>query len=210
MLLQPVMGMQRAPAAERNAEPIRAVLERVLPAEGLVLEIASGTGQHAVHMARAFPRLMWQPSDVDELALESIGAWREEAGLANLLAPVRLDVMEEVWPVEGADAVVCINMIHIAPWECALALFRGAGRILPMGGLLYLYGPYRFHGSVTAESNAAFDASLRARDAAWGVRDLDHIEPAVAANGLVLEETVAMPANNHSLVFRRRATGSAR
>jgi SAM-dependent methyltransferase len=208
VLLQTAMGKQRAPAAERNAEPIRAVLERVLPAQGLVLEIASGTGQHAVTMARAFPHLSWQPSDADELALESIGAWREEAGLAKLLAPVRLDVMEEAWPVVAADAVVCINMIHIASWECALGLFRGAGRVLPTGGLLYLYGPYRFHGRFTAESNAEFDASLRARDAAWGVRDLDDIEPAAAASGLVLEETVAMPANNHSLVFRRRAASS--
>jgi SAM-dependent methyltransferase len=203
------MGKQRAPAAERNAEPIRAVLERVLPASGLVLEIASGTGQHAVTMARAFPHLRWQPSDPDPLARESIAAWRDEAGPANLLAPVRLDVMDEVWPVAAADAVVCINMIHIAPWECALGLFRGAGRVLPVGGVLYLYGPYRFHGAFTAESNAAFDASLRARDPAWGVRDLDDIEPALAAHGLVLEETVAMPANNHSLVFRRRGSRPA-
>ena len=193
---------QVAPAAERNAEPIRAVLARVLPAGGLVLEIASGTGQHAAHMARAFPAVTWQPSDPDPVARESIAAWRQEAGLDNLLPPVELDVTREPWPLVAADAVVCINMIHIAPWAAALALFRGAGRLLAGGGLLYLYGPYRFHGAFTAPSNAAFDASLRARDPAWGVRDLDDIEPAAAAAGFRLEETVAMPANNHSLVFR--------
>jgi SAM-dependent methyltransferase len=197
------MSKHVAPAAERNAEPIRAVLERVLPPRGLVLEVASGTGQHAAHMARAFPQLTWQPSDPDPTALDSIAAWRDETDLANLLQPVELDVTREPWPVAFAAAIVCVNMIHIAPWEAALALFRGAGRLLPDGGLLYLYGPYRFHGSFTAPSNAAFDASLRARDPAWGVRDLDDIAPAAAAAGLHLEETVAMPANNHSLLFRR-------
>ena len=197
------MSRQNAPAAERNADPIRAVLARVLPASGLVLEVASGTGQHAVHMARAFPHLRWQPSDPDPFALESIAAWRDAASLGNLLPPIELDVTREPWPVAAADAIVCINMIHIAPWEAARALFRGAGRLLPRGGLLYLYGPYRFGGSFTAPSNAAFDASLRARDPAWGVRDTDDIEPAAAAAGFTLEETVAMPANNHSLLFRR-------
>jgi SAM-dependent methyltransferase len=192
-----------APAAERNAEPIRAVLARVLPPRGLVLEVASGSGQHAIHMARAFPRVTWQPSDPDPNAQDSIAAWRDEAALPNLLPPIELDVTREPWPIAAADAMVCINMIHIAPWEAALALFRGAGRLLPDGGLLYLYGPYRFHGAFTAPSNAAFDASLRARDPAWGVRDLDDIEPAAAAAGFRLEETVAMPANNHSLLFRR-------
>jgi SAM-dependent methyltransferase len=197
------MSKERAPAAERNAEPIRAVLARVLPPHGLVLEVASGTGQHAVHMARAFPQLQWQPSDPDPLARESIAAWREEVGLANLLPPLALDAAGDPWPLAAADAVVCINMIHIAPWAAALGLLRGAARILPDGGLLYLYGPYRFGGRFTAPSNAAFDASLRARDPAWGVRDLEQeIAPAAAAAGLDLVEVVAMPANNHSLVFR--------
>lgn len=198
-----------APSAERNAGPIRAVLERVLPSSGLVLEVASGTGQHAVHMARAVPHLTWQPSDPDPLARRSIAAWREEAALPNLRAPIALDAAAEPWPIGEADAVVCINMIHIAPWQAALGLFRGAGRVLPDGGLLFLYGPYRFHGSFTAPSNAEFDASLRARDPAWGVRDLDDLEPAAAAAGLRLEETVPMPANNHSLVFRRRGSRPA-
>lgn len=203
------MSKERAPAAERNAEPIRAVLARALPPAGLVLEVASGTGQHAVHMARAFPQLTWQPSDPDPLARASIAAWREEAGLDNLLPALALDAAAEDWPIAAADAVVCINMIHIAPWATALGLLRGAARLLPAGGLLYLYGPYRFAGQFTAPSNAAFDASLRARDPAWGVRDLDEeIAPAAAAAGFELAELVAMPANNHSLLFRRRPQAS--
>ncbi len=201
---------QVAPAAERNAEPIREVLERVLPARGVVLEVASGTGQHAAHMARAFPQLGWQPSDPDAGALDSIEAWRAEAGLANLRPPIELDAAAGVWPIAAADAVVCINMIHIAPWQAVLGLLRGAGRILPEGGLLYLYGPYRFRGAFTAPSNAAFDASLRARDPAWGVRDLhDEIVPAAEQAGFELEEVVAMPANNHSIIFRRRGSRPA-
>ncbi len=189
-----------APAAERNADPILAVLERVLPA-GLVLEVASGTGQHAAHMARALPRVTWQPTDVEAHALASIAAWVEAAALPNLRPPVELDVDADPWPVAAADAVVCINLLHIAPWTAALSLFRGAAAILAPGGLLYTYGPYRFDG-VTAASNAAFDASLRANDAAWGVRDVSDLEAAAAGVGLRLDEVVAMPANNHSLVFR--------
>ena len=194
---------QRAPAAERNAEPIREVLARILPERAAVLEVASGTGQHAVHMARAFPSLTWQPSDPDPLARESIEAWREASGLHNLLPPLALAATDDIWPPGPWSAVVCINMIHIAPWEAALGLLRGAARALAAGSPLYLYGPYRFHGVFTAPSNAAFDASLRAQDPRWGVRDLDDIESAAGAVGLRLAETVAMPANNHSLVFRR-------
>ena len=191
-----------APATERNRGPIRDVLARVLPASGTVLEIASGSGEHAVAFAQAFPALTWQPSDPDPSALASIAAWREEAGLANLAPPIELDVMKP-WPVLAPSAIACINMVHISPWEASLALFANAGRILAPGALLYLYGPYRFSGAFTADSNAEFDRSLRARDPRWGVRDVDDLVATARAAQLELVETVAMPANNHSLIFRR-------
>lgn len=191
-----------APATERNREPIREVLARILPATGTVLELASGSGEHAVAFARAFPALTWQPSDPDPAALASIAAWRAEAALPNLAAPIPLDVCG-TWPPIDADAIVCINMVHISPWEASIALFAGA-RDVP---LLYLYGPYRFSGA-TAPSNEAFDQSLRARDPRWGVRDVDDLVALAAANGFALAETIAMPANNHSLVFR--SSGRAR
>lgn len=195
---------RRAPAAERNAEPIRAVLARVLPPRGLVLEIASGSGQHGVFMATAFPAITWQPTDADPDALASIRAWAEEAALPNLRPPLRLDAEDDpsTWPIGAADAVVCINMVHIAPWSAALGLLRGAAALLGPGAPLVTYGPYRIDGR-TAPSNEEFDASLRARDPAWGVRDVRDLEPAAAAVGLHLVEVVAMPANNHTLVFRR-------
>lgn len=190
------------PAAERNAEPILAVLRRVLPARGLVLEIASGSGYHAGVFARALPALTWQPTDRDPDGLASIAAWVEEAALPGLRPPLLLDVTAP-WPVEHADAVLCINMIHIAPWTSALALLEGAARVLPAGAPLVTYGPYRFDGVFTAPSNADFDASLRGRDPAWGVRDVADLRREAAARGLALEEEVAMPANNHTLIFRR-------
>ena len=191
-----------APSAERNREPIAQVLARVLPAEGLVLEIASGSGMHAVHLAARFPGLTWQPSDPDGDALASIAAWRDDANLANLQSPVCLDVEAEPWPVAAANAVICINMIHIAPWRAAQGLMAGAARLLSAGAPLYLYGPYRQHGVHTAPSNEAFDVSLRARDPSWGVRDLRDIEAEAARHGFALADVVAMPANNHSLIFR--------
>jgi SAM-dependent methyltransferase len=194
---------RRAPAAERNAGSIRAVLARVLPPAGLVLEVASGTGQHAAHMASALPGITWQPSDVDRDALASIAAWVAAAGLPNLRAPVALDVTAETWPIAAADAVVSINLLHIAPWAAALGLVGGAARVLGPGGVLCTYGPYRFDGRFTAPSNESFDASLRARDPDWGVRDARDVEAAAAAVGLALAEVIAMPANNHTLVFRR-------
>jgi SAM-dependent methyltransferase len=197
-----MLRKRQAPAAGRNAGPIREVLADLLPA-GLVLEVASGTGQHAAHMAAAFPHVTWQPSDADPVALTSIAAWVAESSLANLRAPIELDVEVEPWPLSSADAIVCINLLHIAPWSAALALFRGAARLLGPGGLLYTYGPYRFDGQFTSPSNAAFDASLRLQDAAWGVRDLRDLEAAARAAGLRLADTIRMPANNHSLVFRR-------
>lgn len=194
---------QHAPASARNREPIREVLARVLPAKGLVLELASGSGEHSLYFAQHFPQLAWQPTDINPDALASIRAWRAEANLANLRAPLLLDVTSDSWPVDHADAVICINMIHISPWRATLGLFEGAARILPPNGLLYLYGPYFFHGT-TAPSNAEFDRSLRARDPAWGVRDVRDLEAAAPSGQFALREIVAMPANNHSLIFRRR------
>ena len=196
---------QSSPSTLRNREPIREVLAKHLPPAGLVLEIASGTGEHAVHMASAFPALAWQPTDADPAARDSIAAWAAEVSLPNLLPALELDVTSVPWPVTAADAVVCINMVHIAPWEAAVALFAGATRILPSKGLLYLYGPYKFSGAFTAPSNEAFDRSLRDRDPRWGVRDIRELTAAATQGGFALEHVVAMPANNHSLVFRRRA-----
>jgi cyclopropane fatty-acyl-phospholipid synthase-like methyltransferase len=194
---------RHAPAAARNCEPIRAVLERELPASGTVLEIASGSGEHAIYFARAFPHLTWQPSDASEDAVASIAAWRTEAQLSNVCAPIALDVTA-TWPVARADAIVCINLVHISPWAAALALFDGAARLLPAGALLYLYGPYRFGGELAPASNVEFDRWLRERDPAWGVRDVDDLAAAATDVGFALTDTVAMPANNHSLIFRRR------
>ncbi len=259
-----------ADAAERNKGPILEVLKRVLPETGLVLEIGSGTGQHAAHFAPRLPGLVWQPTDPDPKMRASIDAWaqeapgeaarpgvspenknsgaartgkqqeagrtegptgnqqeagrtegptgnQQEADAPNLRPALDLDVTGAVWPVTGAEAIFSANMIHIAPWDCCLGLLAGAGRILTRGGdgrspdretttggLLILYGPFKIGGRHTAPSNESFDESLRARDASWGVRDLDDVTQAAEAHGLALQETVAMPANNLTVVFRRR------
>jgi len=190
-----------AASAERNRGPILEVLRRVLPPGGLVLEIASGTGQHVSHFARALPLLRWQPSDPDAESRESVRAWVE--GLGNVLAPVELNVLKRPWPVARADAVVCINMIHIAPWACAEALVSGAGELVGAGGVLFLYGPFRRFGRHTSLSNEAFDASLRGSDPDWGVRDLEAVVEIARAAGFGLEEVVEMPANNLSVVMRK-------
>lgn len=192
-----------APATERNREPIAAVLREVLPALGTLLEIASGTGEHAVYFAGRFPALRWQPTDPDPAALESIRAWRDEAGPENLLEPLRLDAAADEWPVDSADAVLCVNMVHISPWAATEGLMRGAGRVLAAGAPLLLYGPYRRAAAPTAPSNLAFDQSLRARNPEWGLRDLEAVEAEAAGRGLGLERVVEMPANNLTLVFRR-------
>jgi SAM-dependent methyltransferase len=192
-----------APAVARNKAAITEVLARHLPASGLVLEIASGSGEHALHFAAHFPGLRFQPTDPDAAALASIAAWRKEAQLANLLPPLMLDVMAATWPVQRADAVVCINMIHIAPWEATAALMRGAARILSPHGMLFLYGPFKQAGEHTAPSNAEFDASLRAQDARWGVRDLEAVACAASAAGFAAPVIESMPANNLSVIFRR-------
>ena len=191
----------QAPAAGRNREPIREVLARVLPASGVVLDVASGSGEHAVYFAQHFPALTWQPSDIDDRALASIATWLAEVALPNLCEPIRIDVTEPAWAIDHADALTCINMIHIAPWQATLGMFDGAARLgVP---LVYTYGPYRFSGEFTAPSNAEFDRSLRSRDPSWGVRDVDDLRVAARERGYMLDDVVAMPANNHSLIFRR-------
>lgn len=202
-------SMRVAPAAERNKAPILEVLRDVLPARGLVLEVASGSGQHAVFFARALPHLLWQPSDADEGALDSVRAYCEEAALGNLRSPVVLDASAPSWPLEHADALFCINMIHIAPWAACLGLLDGGARLLPDGAPLVLYGPFVIDGDFVAPSNVEFDRRLRGDNATWGVRELRDVERAAATRGFRLDRVVARPANNQVVVFRRdaRATG---
>lgn len=195
---------RHAPATLRNREAIAAVLADWLPATGTVLEIASGSGEHAVHFAVAFPALTWQPSDPDPDALTSIVAWSGEAAAANILLPLQLDAATPDWPVARAAAILCINMVHISPWEATLGLFAGAARLLSPGAPLILYGPYVEADVPTAESNRAFDASLRARNPAWGLRDTASVAAAAEQAGLGLAARRAMPANNLMLLFRRR------
>lgn len=193
-----------APAVQRNREAILAVLGGILPPAGLVLEIASGSGEHAVHFARALPHLTFQPSDPSPDAVASIAAWTRESGLHNILPPLVLDASAPDWPIEAADAILCINMIHIAPWAAAEGLFRQAGHLLEPGQPLYLYGPYRRADRPLEPSNAAFDESLRSRNPEWGLRELDAVEALAAASGFGPPEIVEMPANNLSLIFRKR------
>ena len=194
---------QYRPHVPRNRDPILDVLKRVLPARGLVLEIASGSGEHAAYFAAALPQLIWQPSDPAEEALASIAAHVEDAALTNLLAPLHLDVTASSWPAERADAVICCNMIHIAPWAACEGLIAGAARVLAAGGILYLYGPYKIGGRHTAPSNQEFDGYLRRQNPAWGIRDLDEVTALARRHSFTLTETVAMPANNLSVIFSR-------
>ena len=199
-----------APAAARNREPILDVLTRFVREGDHVLEIASGTGEHATFLAQRLPVASWQPTDPDETARASIDAWTAELGAGRVRPAIALDVTTQPWPIDRADVVVCINMIHIAPWGACLGLLDGAARVLGAGdgsGILYLYGPYRRGGAHTAPSNAAFDESLRSRNPAWGVRDLDAVVEEAASRGLVLEEVVQMPANNLSVVLRHAKRG---
>lgn len=209
-VLSPVEGAVRrsAPHVARNAEPIAEALRSALPERGLVLEVASGTGEHAIHFARAFPSLDWQPSDPDPLALGSIEAWRTEAALPNLRPALRLDAASDRWPVDAADALLCINMVHISPWSATQGLMRGAGRVLRSGGPLILYGAFRRAGVPTAPSNEAFDLSLKARNPEWGLRELEIVTGEAAANGFQLERIVEMPANNLVIVYRNRSAAA--
>jgi hypothetical protein len=197
---------QYAPSTARNRAPIWSVLQRHLPGRGLVLEVASGSGEHAVHFAQAAgPEIIFQPSDPDTGARASIDAWAAASGLPNIRPALALDVTSETWPIAGADAVLCINMIHIAPWAAAVGLVQGSARVLPVGGLLYLYGPFKREGRHTAPSNETFDRDfLRARNPAWGVRDLEAVAALAVDCGFAPPAIEPMPANNLSVLFRRQ------
>lgn len=198
----PGQRRRSAPAALRNMQPIGDVLEEWLPPSGLVLEVASGTGEHALAFATRFPKLRWQPSDPDPVAVASIEAWREQ-GPENLLVALRIDVRDESWTLESCDALLSINMVHIAPWSAAIGLLDGAARLLPPGGPLILYGPWIVEGEETAPSNLAFDSDLRSRNPEWGLRRVGEFAAEAARRRLVLEAERAMPANNRMLLFRR-------
>lgn len=194
----------RSPAAERNVGPIARVLTEWLPESGLVLEIASGSGEHAVAFAHRFPDLEWQPSDPDEEALRSIAAAQDEEGASNLHPPLRIDVREPDWGVEAADVVLAVNMVHIAPWSASIGLLEGAAALLPPSGRLILYGPWLVDGEPTAPSNLAFDADLRRRNPAWGLRRVSDFAAEADLRGFDLSDQRAMPANNRVLLFRKR------
>ena len=195
---------RHAPAVARNRAPILEVLRGTLPRQGTVLEIASGTGEHSTWFAPKWPELIWQPSDPDPAARVSIMAWSKAAAAANIRPPLELDVHAADWPISTADAVICINMIHIAPWSACQGLCRGAGACLPPGGVLFLYGPFDVAGRPMAASNVSFDASLRRQNPSWGIRHLDAVSAEAASHGFDLERTVSMPSNNLSVVYRKR------
>ena len=193
-----------SPATARNRDLILGVLKPHLPPSGLVVEVASGSGEHITHFAQAAPKLSFQPTDPDEAARASIDAWTRSLGLSNVLPALALDAAEEKWPVERLDVLLCINMVHISPWHATVGLMAGAARVLPVDGLLYLYGPYRREGKHTSPSNAQFDAELREQNPLWGVRDVEAVIELAAAHGIGCNELIEMPANNLSLIFRKR------
>lgn len=201
------MSRRHAPATLRNRDPILAVLRRVLPHEGLVLEIGSGSGEHAAYFAAALAPLRWQPTDRTPHDFASIAMWSQDAGAATVEPALELDATSDRWPVSAADGIFSANVIHITPWSVAQGILRGAGRILPDGAPLVLYGPFMRDGVQTAPSNAAFDAELRARDPSWGIRDLGAVVDEAARHGLTLDKVIDMPANNLSVVLRRRLAG---
>ena len=192
------------PATARNREAIADILKRQLPEQGTVLEIGSGSGEHALYFSDLFPDLTWQPSDPDLLNLESIRAWRETVpDRQNLLAPLALNASDVLLPIDQADAVMCVNVIHISPWDATEGLMRNAAALLPLNGMLYLYGPYRIGGKHTAPSNESFDQSLRSQNEDWGVRNLEEVIAEANKNELQFIERFDMPANNQSVIFRK-------
>src|SRR3546814_839062 len=194
---------RHAPATLRNRDAIAQVLRDILPGTGRVLEIASGSGEHVVHFAGLFPHLSWQPSDTHPDALTSISGWTRTAGLSNIAPPIRLDAQTVDWGLDRVDAILCINMVHISPWEATEGLMRGAGRLLPSGSPLYLYGPYIRADTDTAPSNRAFDEALRRQNPDWALRHVDDVRALALRNGLAFDRIVEMPANNISLIFRK-------
>ncbi|MDJ0592166.1 MAG: DUF938 domain-containing protein [Pleurocapsa sp. MO_226.B13] len=198
---------QYAPATQRNREPILQVLKSVIAPQSNILEIASGTGEHAIFFAEHFSSSTWIPSDINPTARESIIAWKNDRGIDNLALPLNIDVSNSNWIEQVTDreidVIININMIHISPWDACLGLVRGAGQILPPGGILYLYGPYKRHGEHTAISNAQFDLSLRSRNPLWGVRDLEKVIETAAKESLKLQQVFEMPANNLSVIFSK-------
>jgi hypothetical protein len=196
-------GKRFAPATLRNREVIAVVIGAILPPTGKVLEIASGTGEHIVYFAGRFPGIEWQPSDPDPVALASIDAWRDEAGLRNILPALEIDAAASEWRVDRADVILCINMVHIAPWRATGGLMRGAGQLFLPGGLLYVYGPFLEDGVPLAPGNVAFDSSLRSRNTEWGLRRISDVQDLAKKAGLILDQRIEMPANNLSLIFRK-------
>lgn len=201
--MTPHDARQYAPSTLRNREALLEVLRPRLPATGELLEIASGSGEHAVFFAPHFPGLRWSPTDFDQSAVESIADWIKALPAPNLTPPLRLDVTQKTWPFQRADVILCVNMIHIAPWSATEGLMRGAGRIMAPGGLLITYGPYKRGGLHTATSNEAFEEWLKKQNPAFGVRDLEAVAAEAAANGFSAPEVIDMPANNFTLVFRK-------
>ncbi len=199
---------RHAPATARNSGPLADVLAEELPPHGLVLEIASGSGEHAVYMARRFASLAWQPSDVETDALRSVDAWAAEAGLGNLLPAIALDAVREAWPLASADAVLCVNMVHISEWAATEGLFAGSAQLLGAGSPLILYGPYLESDVETAPSNLQFDRSLKARNREWGLRNLADVDGLATRRGFERTRRVEMPANNLVLVYRKRSGDS--
>ena len=204
-------GRQSAPAATRNRDAILEVLKQELPDSGTILEIAAGTGEHAVYFAPQFPHLSWQSTDYEDDKIESITAWQKHSPSANLLKPETLDASADIWPVETHQpagpitAILCVNMIHIAPWSATLGLFAGAGRVLPVGGKLILYGPFKKNAQHTAPSNDAFDKKLKSRDPSWGIRDLADLDQLASAQKFSGHREYAMPANNYTVVWEKGA-----
>jgi hypothetical protein len=198
-------GARHYPATARNRDAIHEVLAAHLPPSGTVLEIGSGSGEHIVYLARSFPNLDWQPSDPDPICLASIRAWMEAEPdpLANLRPPVAINASDVILPLDAADAILCINVIHISPWDATEGLMRNTAALLPAGGFLYLYGPFAIDGGFEAPSNEAFDRQLRAQNETWGIRNLADVTAEAEKNGLRLDGTVEMPSNNLSVIFRK-------